>query len=36
VAGRGRGVEVWVEEPREHTIEEILDHGTDYDRVVYF
>lgn len=36
VAGRGRGVEVWDGGPREHTVEEILDHGTDFDRVAYF
>ena len=36
VAGRGRGVEVWEGEPREKTVEEVLDHGTDFDRVSYF
>ena len=36
VAGRGRGVEVYDGGPREHTVEEILDHGTDFDRVAYF
>jgi hypothetical protein len=36
VAGRGRGVEVWDGAPHEHTVEEILDHGTDFDRVSYF
>jgi hypothetical protein len=36
VAARGRGVEIWTGEPREHTVEEVLDHGTDFDRVSYF
>ena len=36
VAGRGRGVEVWDGGPKEHTVEEVLDHGTDFDRVSYF
>jgi hypothetical protein len=37
VAARGRGVEVWDGgAPKEHTVEEVLDHGTDFDRVSYF
>jgi hypothetical protein len=36
VAGRGRGVEIWEGEPSEKTVEEVLDHGTDFDRVSYF
>jgi hypothetical protein len=37
VAARGRGVEVWeAGAPKEHTVEEVLDHGTDFDRVSYF
>ena len=36
VAGRGRGVEVWEGEPKEKTVEDVLDHGTDFDRVSYF
>ena len=36
VAARGRGVEVWDGGPKEHTVEEVLDHGTDFDRVSYF
>ena len=36
VAGRGRGVEIFDQESREHTVEEVLDHGTDFDRVSYF
>jgi hypothetical protein len=36
VAGRGRGVEIFDKESHEHTVEEVLDHGTDFDRVSYF
>ena len=37
VAARGRGVEIWdAGAPKEHTVEEVLDHGTDFDRVSYF
>jgi hypothetical protein len=37
VAARGRGVEVWdAGAPKEHTVEDVLDHGTDFDRVSYF
>jgi cyclic-di-GMP-binding protein len=36
VAGRGRGVEVWEGEPKEKTVEDVVDHGTDFDRVAYF
>jgi hypothetical protein len=37
VAARGRGVEIWEGgAPKEHTVEDVLDHGTDYDRVSYF
>ena len=36
VAARGRGVESWDGGPKEHTVEEVLDHGTDFDRVSYF
>ena len=37
VAARGRGVEVFdAGAPKEHTVEEVLDHGTDFDRVSYF
>jgi hypothetical protein len=37
VAARGRGVEVWeAGAAKEHTVEEVLDHGTDFDRVSYF
>ena len=37
VAARGRGVEVWeAGGAKEHTVEEVLDHGTDFDRVSYF
>jgi hypothetical protein len=37
VAARGRGVELWeAGAPKEHTVEESLDHGTDFDRVSYF
>lgn len=33
VASRGRGVEVWDGSPRESTVEEVLDRGTDFDRI---
>jgi hypothetical protein len=37
VAARGRGVEVWEGgAPKEHTVEDVLDHGTDFDRISYF
>lgn len=40
VASRGRGVEVWEGgaegKGRECTVEEIIDHGTDYDRITVF
>jgi hypothetical protein len=36
VAARGRGVEIWDGAPKEHTVEDVLDHGTDFDRVSYF
>jgi len=37
MALRGRGVEVWSEAgPKEHTVYEVLNHGTDFDRVTVF
>jgi len=37
VAARGRGIEVYdAGTPKEHTVEDVLDHGTDFDRVSYF
>jgi hypothetical protein len=33
---RGRGVEVWAGAAKETTVEEILEHGTDFDRVTTF
>jgi cyclic-di-GMP-binding protein len=41
VAARGRGIEVWegpplTGRPKECTVEEILDHGTDFDRITFF
>jgi cyclic-di-GMP-binding protein len=40
VASRGRGVEVWEGgaegKGRECTVEDIIDHGTDYDRITIF
>jgi len=33
VASRGRGVEVWDGAPKESTVEEVLDRGTDFDRI---
>jgi hypothetical protein len=37
MALRGRGVEVWSEAgPKEATVYEVLDHGSDFDRVTVF
>ena len=36
MALRGRGIEVWTEGAKEHTVFEVLDHGTDFDRVTVF
>ena len=31
-----RGIEVWLEGPRESTVYEILERGTDFDRITTF
>ena len=36
VAARGRGIEVWIEGPKESTVYEILERGTDFDRITTF
>jgi hypothetical protein len=36
VASRGRGIEVWADGAKESTVYEILDRGTDFDRVTVF
>jgi hypothetical protein len=36
MASRGRGIETWKGEPKEATVYEILDRGTDFDRVTIF
>jgi len=36
MAARGRGIETWKGEPRESTVYEILDRGSDFDRVTIF
>jgi hypothetical protein len=36
LAARGRGIEVWAGGPAESTVYEILEHGTDFDRVTVF
>ncbi len=36
VASRGRGIEVWKEGPHESTVYEILERGTDFDRISTF
>jgi hypothetical protein len=36
VASRGRGLELWEDAPKECTVEDILDHGTDFDRITTF
>jgi hypothetical protein len=33
---RGRGVEIWAGGAKEMTVEDILEHGTDFDRVTGF
>jgi hypothetical protein len=36
MAQRGRGVEVWIGRAREKTVEEVLEHGSDFDRITVF
>jgi hypothetical protein len=36
VASRGRGIEIWDGGPKESTVEEVLDRGTDFDRITIF
>ncbi len=36
LAQRGRGVEIWVGEPKESTVYEVVEHGADFDRVTIF
>jgi hypothetical protein len=36
VAQRGRGIEVWEGAAKESTVEDILDRGTDFDRIAVF
>jgi cyclic-di-GMP-binding protein len=36
MASRGRGIELWDGAPKETTVEEILDRGTDFDRIKTF
>ena len=36
MGARGRGIEVWEGAPKEHTVEELLQRGTDFDRVTVF
>jgi hypothetical protein len=36
MAARGRGIEMWKGEPKEATVYEILDRGSDFDRVTIF
>jgi hypothetical protein len=36
IASRGRGIEVWVGTPKESTVYEVLERGTDFDRVTVF
>jgi hypothetical protein len=33
---RGRGIEIWEGAPKEHTVENLLQRGTDFDRVTVF
>ena len=36
MALRGRGIEVWIDGAKETTVYEVLNHGTDFDRVTVF
>ncbi len=36
VASRGRGVDIWLEGPKESTVYEILERGADFDRITTF
>ncbi len=36
IASRGRGVEVWAKEAKESTVYEVLERGSDFDRVTVF
>ena len=36
MALRGRGIETWLEGAKETTVYEVLEHGTDFDRVTVF
>ena len=36
VAQRGRGIELWEGAPKETTVYEVLDRGTDFDRITTF
>ncbi|HUP97976.1 MAG TPA: hypothetical protein VM073_08545 [Usitatibacter sp.] len=36
VASRGRGIELWEGAPKETTVYEVLDRGTDFDRITTF
>lgn len=36
IAFRGRGVETWIDAAKESTVYEVLEHGTDFDRVTVF
>lgn len=36
MAQRGRGIEVWVGQPKESTVYEVLERGADFDRITVF
>jgi hypothetical protein len=36
IASRGRGIEFWAGGPKESTVYEVLERGTDFDRVTVF
>jgi hypothetical protein len=36
MASRGRGIEMWVDAAKESTVYEILERGTDFDRITVF
>jgi hypothetical protein len=36
MASRGRGIEVWDKGAKEKTVEEVLEHGSDFDRITVF
>jgi hypothetical protein len=36
MAARGRGIEIWEGAARESTVEDVMEHGSDFDRIAVF